>query len=112
MSPRHGLNAPYTRAPIGWRCRNANRVSTPQRNGTTATEQSAAVRTGNVVGVTPTTGSLALYAPSTATDGQAALTEADMLIDFVQWGAGGQANEATAVAATFWTACSPVRRSL
>ncbi len=53
-----GLNAPYTRAPAGWKCRNANRVSTPQRNGTTAPAQRAAVRAGSVTGVTPTTGSL------------------------------------------------------
>src|SRR5450755_1435116 len=54
-----GLNAPYTRAPAGWKCRNASRVSTPQPNGTTATVQRAAVRAGSVVGVTPATGSLA-----------------------------------------------------
>jgi plastocyanin len=46
-------------------------------------------------------GSVALYVPSTLSP-QNALSNADMMIDFVQWGAGGQANEGTANAASFW----------
>ncbi len=41
-------------------------------------------------------GSLALYVPGTFAPFNA-LTRTDMIIDFVQWGAGGQANEVTAV---------------
>ncbi len=48
----------------------------------------------------PTTGSLALYVPST---GNTALSATDQMIDYVSWGAGGQENEATAVSAGFWT---------
>jgi len=44
-------------------------------------------------------GSLALYVPNTVVT---ALTDVSQIIDFVQWGAGGQANEATAVAANLW----------
>jgi plastocyanin len=47
----------------------------------------------------PATGSAALYVPNTA---NASLADPDMLVDFVQWGAAGQANQATAVAAGFW----------
>ena len=54
-------------------------------------------------GLPNTTGSLALYLPYTPLPGND-LTNADMIIDFVQWGFGGQANEATAVAAGFWAA--------
>src|SRR5712691_2207328 len=54
-----GLNAPYTGSPSGWECRNASRARQPQANGTSATVQRAAVRADRVVGVTPTTGSLA-----------------------------------------------------
>jgi hypothetical protein len=47
-------------------------------------------------------GSLSLYVPSTLSP-QNALTNSDLMLDFVQWGAGAQANEATAGAAGFWT---------
>jgi hypothetical protein len=47
----------------------------------------------------PTTGSAALYVANTRNTN---LADATQLIDFVQWGAGGQANEATAVTANFW----------
>jgi hypothetical protein len=47
----------------------------------------------------PTTGSAALYVPNTRNTN---LADATQIIDFVQWGAGGQANEATAVAASLW----------
>jgi plastocyanin len=48
-------------------------------------------------------GSVALYVPSTLSP-QNALTNKDLLIDFVQWGAPGQANETTAAQAGFWGA--------
>jgi len=45
-------------------------------------------------------GALALYAPAlTATGG---LAVADQMIDYVEWGAGGGANEATAMSAGYW----------
>ncbi len=47
----------------------------------------------------PAVGSAALYVPNTV---NVSLDDPDMLIDFVQWGAAGQANQATAVAAGFW----------
>lgn len=47
-------------------------------------------------------GSLSLYVPSTVSS-QSALTNSALMLDFVQWGAGAQANEATAGAASFWT---------
>ena len=47
-------------------------------------------------------GSVALYVPSTIS-GHTALTDATQIVDFVQYGAGGQANEAAAVTAGFWT---------
>jgi len=46
-------------------------------------------------------GSVALYAPNTV---NTALTDPTQVIDFVEWGSGGQVNEATAVAASVWTA--------
>ena len=46
-------------------------------------------------------GSVALYAPSSVSP-QNALTNALLLIDFVQWGAGNQPNEGTANTAGFW----------
>lgn len=49
----------------------------------------------------PATGSVALYVPNTF---DASLASADQLVDYVQWGAGGQGNEATAVAAGLWSA--------
>lgn len=55
----------------------------------------------------PTNGSLALYVPSNLAS-QNALTRADMMIDFVQWGAGGQENETTAQTAGFWSAGTAV----
>ena len=39
------------------------RDTQPQRSGTIATTQSAAVRTGSAIGVTPTTGSLSRIDP-------------------------------------------------
>jgi plastocyanin len=48
-------------------------------------------------------GSLSLYVPSTVA-AQSALTNAALLLDFVQWGAGAQANESTAGSVNFWTA--------
>lgn len=48
-------------------------------------------------------GSVALFVPNQVA-GQNALTNASQMIDFVQWGAGGQAHEATAVAAGLWSA--------
>jgi len=47
-------------------------------------------------------GSVALYVPNTLAPGNA-LTNAAMMIDFVQWGTGGQANEGAADVAGFWT---------
>ena len=49
-------------------------------------------------------GSLALYAPNTKAG--TSLTDVTQIIDFVQWGSGGNANEATAAGATpsMWTA--------
>lgn len=47
----------------------------------------------------PASGSLALYVPNTF---NTSLALADQMIDFVQWGAGGQENEATAQSAGFW----------
>lgn len=49
----------------------------------------------------PANGSVALYVPNTV---NTSLALADQMIDFVQWGAGGQENEATAQAAGFWSA--------
>ncbi len=49
-----------------------------------------------------TAGSLSLYTPSTLSF-QNALTNSSLMLDFVQWGAGAQANEATAGAVNFWT---------
>lgn len=49
----------------------------------------------------PDQGSVALYVPNTI---YTSLANADQMIDFVQWGAGGQENEATAQAAGFWAA--------
>ncbi len=48
-------------------------------------------------------GSVALYTPNTI-NGQTGLTDPSQIVDFVQYGAGGQANEATAVTAGLWTA--------
>ncbi len=47
-------------------------------------------------------GSVALYTPNTVS-GHTALTDGTQIVDYVQYGAGGQANEATAVAAGLWT---------
>ena len=55
------------------------------------------------IGDLPDIGSVALYAPNTA-PGQTVLTDETQLIDFVQWGAGNQANAATAVLAGVWPA--------
>lgn len=48
-------------------------------------------------------GSVALYVPSSLAP-QNALTNKDLMIDFVQWGAPAQANETTAGLAGFWSA--------
>jgi plastocyanin len=45
-------------------------------------------------------GSVALYAPNTV---NTSLTDQTQIVDFVQWGATGQANEATAIAAGVWS---------
>ena len=45
-------------------------------------------------------GSVALYAPNTVSG---AFDDATQILDFVEWGSGGQANEATAVSAGVWT---------
>ena len=47
-------------------------------------------------------GSIALYVPHSLAPGNA-LTNANMMIDFVQWGASGQPNEGTANLAGFWS---------
>lgn len=49
----------------------------------------------------PEAGSLALYVPSNLAF-QGLVGNGSLMLDFVQWGAGGQANEATAVTAGFW----------
>lgn len=49
----------------------------------------------------PASDALSLYVPNTK-PGATALTDPNQIIDFVQWGAGGGANEATAVGAAFW----------
>ena len=45
-------------------------------------------------------GSVALYAPNVVSTG---LDDVTQVLDFVEWGAGGQGNEATAVSAGLWT---------
>ena len=50
----------------------------------------------------PRTGSAALYVPTTKS-ADTLRTRDDLMVDFVQWGTGGQLNEATAVTAAFWT---------
>ncbi|HYM80686.1 MAG TPA: plastocyanin/azurin family copper-binding protein [Candidatus Limnocylindria bacterium] len=47
----------------------------------------------------PANGSVALYVPNTRNPD---LTDETQIIDFVQWGAPGQAHETTAAAALFW----------
>jgi len=49
----------------------------------------------------PANGSIALYVPNTIST---SLALASQMLDFVQWGAGGQENEATAQTAGFWAA--------
>lgn len=49
----------------------------------------------------PANGSVALYVPNTI---NTSLALANQMLDFVQWGAAGQENEATAQAAGFWNA--------
>jgi plastocyanin len=55
-----------------------------------------------------TSGFVALYIPNTTTGGTmpASTTDANQILDFVQWGASTPANETTAIAATFWGAGS------
>ena len=50
----------------------------------------------------PASGALSLYAPNTKI-GATALNDIKQIIDFVEWGAGGGANEGTAAGAAFWT---------
>ena len=50
-------------------------------------------------------GSVALYVPNTVAPSLAAATQ---IIDFVQWGAGAQENEATANTAGYWTSGSSI----
>lgn len=50
----------------------------------------------------PDVGSVGLYVPSSLS-AQNALTNANLMIDFVQWGAPAQPNETTAATAGFWT---------
>jgi len=50
----------------------------------------------------PATGSLALYVPNTKSGNS--LSDVTQIIDFVEWGAGGQPREATAEGAGLWTA--------
>lgn len=54
----------------------------------------------------PASGSIALYVPNSFTP---QLTLASQMIDFVQWGAGGQENEATAQSAGFWAAGAAIQ---
>lgn len=49
----------------------------------------------------PATGSLALYAPNTFVT---TLEDISQIIDYLEWGAPGQANESTAQSARLWTA--------
>ena len=51
----------------------------------------------------PDSGSVALYVPDSA-PGRTSLADATQIIDFVQWGRGGGANEATAALAGLWGA--------
>lgn len=53
------------------------------------------------IGNLPTTGSVALFAPYRLSTSPGPLT-ADQIIDFVQWGAAGQPNAATALSAAVW----------
>ena len=55
------------------------------------------------IGNLPDIGSVALYAPTTVA-AEVVLTDETQLIDFVQWGAGNQANSATAFLAGVWPA--------
>ena len=55
------------------------------------------------IGDLPASGSVALYAPTTV-PGETVLNDESQLIDFVQWGAGSQANSGTAVLAGVWPA--------
>jgi hypothetical protein len=54
-------------------------------------------------GLPDANGSLALYVPSSQAPANAS-SNANLMIDFVQWGAAGQPNETTANIAGFWTA--------
>lgn len=54
-------------------------------------------------GLPDVNGSLALYVPANQAF-QNPSSNKDLIIDFVQWGAGNQANEATAGLANFWAA--------
>ncbi|MBI1797275.1 MAG: hypothetical protein HY076_00725 [Candidatus Eisenbacteria bacterium] len=52
-------------------------------------------------GLPNSAGALALYVPNSIAPGNA-LTNGDMLIDYVEWGAGSQANEGVAAGDFFW----------
>jgi plastocyanin len=56
------------------------------------------------VGLPDASGSLALYVPATSSVQSTASSNGELMIDFVQWGAPGQANETTAAVAGFWGA--------
>jgi len=56
-------------------------------------------------GLPDASGSLSLYVPHSLSPGNA-LTNSAMILDYVEWGAGAQANEATAVTAGFWGAAT------
>lgn len=59
------------------------------------------------IGDLPNSGSLALFTPNTAPGSAkpagASLADANQLVDFVQWGAGGGPNETVASTASYWT---------
>jgi plastocyanin len=67
---------------------------------TTGTNTNTDVFLPTVSGL-PTTGSIALYAPNTQ---NVSLADPSQIIDYVQWAAGGQANESTAGSASLWVA--------
>jgi plastocyanin len=74
------------------------RVVIHTNEGTTG---STATNMFMAIGDLPATGSVALFAPNTV---GTSLTDVTQIVDFVEWGATGQPNEATAIAAGLWTA--------
>jgi plastocyanin len=68
----------------------------------TGTNSATDVYLGAILPLPDAAGALALYVPApTATSG---LAVADQMVDYVEWGAGGGANEATAMSAGYWGA--------